>query len=156
MCFETTDSIIVAKGMCSANMSNITVSDADMTEDLILRAWDWLDNIVAMAPTKLNTGTFVLAEFFQKGVFRSVQRPDECAWPHTSNQHLLQLGVGRPDEGDYPTDLDLRALDMFKDAGKLIVGEHFSPADYFINFLQDWNDQKAVSGLRTLPQCPLC
>ncbi|KAH0363446.1 cysteine desulfurase, partial [Aureobasidium melanogenum] len=140
------DSVLAAKGLCSANMSNITVPAAGMTEQLILRAWDWLDTTIALDPTKLHTGTFVLLELFQKQVFRSADGNDQCAWPHTSNQHLLQLGVGRLDEGDYPTQLDNDALEMLKNAGKLIVDDKFSTADYFINFLQPWNDRRAVFG----------
>ena len=140
-----TDSVIAAKGVCSANMSNPTVAGTDMTADLILRAWDWLETTVALEPTKLNIGTFVLLELFQKTVFRSADGSNECAWPHTQNHHLLQLGVGRPDEGDYPTKLDKKALDMLKNAGPMIVGDKFSSADYFVNFLQPWNDYRAVS-----------
>lgn len=139
-----TDSVLAAKGLCSASMSNITIPSVAMTEHLILRAWDWLDKTIALDPTKLHTGTFVLLELFQKPVFRSADGNDQCAWPHTTNQHLLQLGVGRLDEGDYPTQLDKDALDMLKNAGKLIVGENFSSADYFVNFLQPWNDHRAV------------
>lgn len=98
-----------------------------------------------MDPDSFITGTFVLLEFFQKTVFHSVDSAFECAWPHTKNQHLLQLGVGRLDEGDYPTKLDLHAVNALKDAGRLIVGEEFTEADYFTNFLQPWNDYKAVS-----------
>ncbi|KAG9593437.1 cysteine desulfurase, partial [Aureobasidium melanogenum] len=140
------DSVLAAKGICSASMSNITIPSAAMTEQLILRAWDWLDETIALEPTKLHVGTFVLLELFQKPVFRSADGNDQCAWIHTTNQHLLQLGVGRLDEGDYPTQLDRDALDMLKNAGKLIVGEKFSPADHFINFLQPWNDHRAVFG----------
>ncbi|THV67637.1 FAD binding domain-containing protein [Aureobasidium pullulans] len=140
------DSVIAAKGVCSANMSNPTVVGTDMTADLILRAWEWLETTIALEPTKLNIGTFVLLELFQKAVFRSADDSSECAWPHTQNQHLLQLGVGRPDEGDYPTKLDEKALDMLKNAGPMIVGDKFSSADYFVNFLQPWNDYRAVYG----------
>ncbi|KAK6005771.1 hypothetical protein QM012_007413 [Aureobasidium pullulans] len=140
------DSVLAAKGLCSANMSNITISSVNMTQQLILRAWDWLDKTIALDPTKLHTGIFVLLELFQKAVFRSADGSDQCAWPHTSNQHLLQLGVGRLDRGDYPTRLDRDALDMLKNAGKMILGEDFSSADYFVNFLQPWNDRKAVFG----------
>lgn len=115
-----------------------------MTKQLVLRAWNWLDNTIALDPSKLHIGTFVLLELFQRPVFRSADGNGQCAWPHTTNQHLLQLGVGRLDEGDYPTQLDKDALDMLKNSGKLIVGEGFSPADYFINFLQPWNDCRAV------------
>ncbi|KAH0005029.1 cysteine desulfurase, partial [Aureobasidium melanogenum] len=80
------------------------------------------------------------------GVFRSADGNDQYAWPHTTNQHLLQLGAGRLDEGDYPTQLDRDALDMLKNAGKLIVGDEFSPADHFVNFLQPWNDRRAIFG----------
>lgn len=115
-----------------------------MTEQLILRAWEWLDRTISLDSSKLHVGTFVLLELFQKSVFRSADKSDQCAWPHTTNQHLLQLGVGRLDEGDYPTQLDKDAIDMLKNAGKLIVGDKFSPADYFVNFLQPWNDHRAV------------
>lgn len=141
---SVTDSVLAAKGVCSANMSNITIPSAAMTEQLILRAWGWLDNTIALDPRRFHTGTFVLLELFQKQVFGSADENCQCAWPHTSNQHLLQLGVGRLDEGDYPTKLDKDALDMLKNAGKLIVSDEFSPADYFINFLQPWNDRGAV------------
>ncbi|KAG9527030.1 cysteine desulfurase, partial [Aureobasidium melanogenum] len=140
------DSVLAAKGICSASMSNITISSTAMTEQLILRAWEWLDRTIALEPTKLHVGTFVLLELFQEPVFRSADGNDQCAWPHTTNQNLLQLGVGRLDEGDYPTQLDRDALDMLKNAGKLIVGDKFSPADHFVNFLQPWNDHRAVFG----------
>ncbi|KAI4729943.1 FAD binding domain-containing protein [Aureobasidium sp. EXF-10728] len=140
------DSVLAAKGVCSASMSNITIPSSAMTESTILRAWDWLDSTIALDPSKLHVGTFVLLELFQKPVFGSADGDDHCAWPHTSNQHLLQLGVGRLDEGDYPTRLDRDAMEMLKNAGKLIVGDSFSPADYFINFLQPWNDRRAIFG----------
>ncbi|KAI5276959.1 FAD binding domain-containing protein [Aureobasidium subglaciale] len=140
------DSVLAAKGICSSNMSNITIANEDMTQELILRTWNWLENTIALNSTELRVGTFVLLELFQKPVFRSADGNDGCAWPHTQNQHLLQLGVGRIDQGDYPTDLDTKALQMLKDAGKMIVGDKFSPEDYFINFIQPWNDHKAIFG----------
>ncbi|KAI5248412.1 FAD binding domain-containing protein [Aureobasidium subglaciale] len=140
------DSVLAAKGICSSNMSNITIANEDMTQELILRTWNWLENTIALNSTELRVGTFVLLELFQKPVFRSADGNDECAWPHTHNQHLLQLGVGRVNQGDYPTDLDTKAFQMLKDAGKMIVGDKFSPEDYFINFIQPWNDHKAIFG----------
>ncbi|KAI5204140.1 FAD binding domain-containing protein [Aureobasidium subglaciale] len=140
------DSILAAKGICSANMSNITIANEDMTQGLVLRTWNWLENTIALNPAELRVGTYVLLELFQKPVFRSADGSNECAWPHTQNQHLLQLGVGRIDQGDYPTDLDTKALQMLQDAGKSIVGDKFAPADYFINFTQPWNDHKAIFG----------
>ncbi|KAI4717934.1 FAD binding domain-containing protein [Aureobasidium sp. EXF-10727] len=140
------DSVLAAKGVCSASMSNITIPSSAMTESTILRAWDWLDSTIALDPSKLHVGTFVLLEVFQKPVFGSADGDAHCAWPHTANQHLLQLGVGRMDEGDYPTRLDMDAMDMLRNAGKVIVGDSFCAADYFINFLQPWNDRRAIFG----------
>jgi hypothetical protein len=65
------------------------------------------------------------------------------AWPHTSSQHILQLLTGFiPDSGASHE----QALEFLKTGPTEIALKH-DPADYFPNFIEDFNDIEKIYGV---------
>ncbi|KIW96534.1 uncharacterized protein Z519_01925, partial [Cladophialophora bantiana CBS 173.52] len=112
--------------------AGVTVPVVD--EDLILRAWDWYLALLKKDP-KLVMGTYVLME----AVYQSLRFPSlVSAWPHTRNQHNLQLGTGVIPGSAGSDDLAYKAMAE----GPYEIRPGHTGADYFPNFLEDFIDPK--------------
>ncbi|OAG34357.1 hypothetical protein AYO21_11475 [Fonsecaea monophora] len=120
--------------------AGVTVPSVD--EGLILRAWNWYLSLLEADP-RLVMGTYVLTEVMQKAVYQSVGFPSlVSAWPHTANQHNLQLGTGVIPGSPESDALAHKAL---AEAPFEIRPGH-TEADYFPNFLEDFVDPTKVFG----------
>ncbi|KAH8804465.1 FAD binding domain-containing protein [Xylogone sp. PMI_703] len=117
---------------------------SEISEDLILRAWDWFEETVAANPAvkEVPVGVMVLIEMLQKPAIHTDTPRTDCAWPHTRAQHVLQLAVAAP-IGDVETGKS--SLEALGKAPKRICPEH-QPGDYLPNFIQDFNDMSAIYG----------
>lgn len=77
-----------------------------------------------------------------QAAYQSLKYPSkETAWPHTRNQHNLQMGAGRipgSEEGD------LVGYQAMANGPFEIKAKH-TKADYFPNFLEGFVDPKEVS-----------
>jgi len=121
--------------------AGVTVPAVD--EDLILRAWNWYLALLKKDP-KLVMGTYVLMEVMQKAVYQSHGFPSTVtAWPHTRNQHNLQLGTGVVPGSPESDALAHKAMAE----GPFEIRPGHTGADYFPNFLEDFVDPKKVFGV---------
>ncbi|RFU76338.1 fad binding domain-containing [Trichoderma arundinaceum] len=134
--------LMAAKGATDSWMSAPLISD--ISEDLILRAWEWFEETVAANPVVKNVplGVMVLIEMLQKPAIHTKTPRTDCAWPHTRAQHVLQLGVAAP-IGDVET--GKRVLQALEEAPKRMCPEH-QPGDFLPNFIQKFNDISAIYG----------
>ncbi|KAL6242239.1 hypothetical protein RBB50_010787 [Rhinocladiella similis] len=137
---EGFDSLKATMGVTNTWQCGATLSSID--EDLILRAWKWYLDLVHR-DTDLARSTYVLIEMMQKAAYQSLEYPSkETAWPHTRNQHNLQMGAGRipgSAEGDA---IGYQALAE----GPFEIKAKHTKADYFPNFLEGFVDPKEVFG----------
>ncbi|KIW30683.1 uncharacterized protein PV07_06403 [Cladophialophora immunda] len=121
--------------------AGVTVPTVD--ESLIIQAWNWYLALLEKDP-RLVMGTYVLMEVMQKAVYQSLGFPSlVSAWPHTRNQHNLQLGTGVVP--GYP-DSDALAYRAMAE-GPFEIRPGHTGADYFPNFLEDFVDPKKVFGV---------
>ncbi|KAK5293568.1 hypothetical protein LTR99_010015 [Exophiala xenobiotica] len=91
----------------------------------------------------LARSTYVLVEVMQKAAYQSLGYPSkETAWPHTRNQHNLQLGAGRVPGSREGDALGRQAIVE----GPYEIDPRHTKADYFPNFLDDYVDAKEVFG----------
>ncbi|EXJ64789.1 hypothetical protein A1O7_01127 [Cladophialophora yegresii CBS 114405] len=121
--------------------AGVTVPAVD--EDLILRAWHWYLHLLKKDP-RLVMGTYVLMEVMQKAVYQSLGFPSRVsAWPHTQNQHNLQLGTGVVPGSPESDALAYKAMAE----GPYEIRPGHTGADYFPNFIEDFVDPKKVYGV---------
>ncbi|KAJ9601879.1 hypothetical protein H2200_013628 [Cladophialophora chaetospira] len=114
-----------------------------VNEELILRAWDWYLALLKK-DSKLVMGTYVLMEVMQKAVYQSLGFPSlVSAWPHTRNQHNLQLGTGVVPGSPESDALAHKAMAE----GPYEIRPGHTGADYFPNFIEDFVDPKKVFGV---------
>ncbi|KAK5263296.1 hypothetical protein LTR96_011275 [Exophiala xenobiotica] len=79
----------------------------------------------------------------QKAAYQSLGYPSkETAWPHTRNQHNLQLGAGRGPGSREGDALGRQAMAE----GPYEIDPTHTKADYFPNSLDDYVDAKEVFG----------
>lgn len=156
------DELEAAKGVTDSWFSAPLV--AEITEELILRAWDWFHEVMAAAPVvkSVPLGCLVIFEIMQKVGHKSLRRYDladadgsfkpaiyaesprtDCAWPHSRCQHILQIGVAVPAGDDHHGKIVYEAMEK---APKQICPQH-QPGDYLPNFVMPFNDVSAVSFL---------
>lgn len=137
------DDLGEVKGQANAYFSAITVPK--LTEGMLLGAWDWMDKLLAMDPAiaEVPLGTVVLIEVMQKAAFQSMDSPKDAAWPRTRNRHVLQLGAAGPRGRPELEGVVVKALE---DAAGEIVGDGHRSGDFLPNFLNGFNDVRAISG----------
>lgn len=82
----------------------------------------------------------------QPAIHSDVPRTD-CAWPHSRQQHVLQLGVAALADDRKMRDCVVKAL---RDAPEQIDPGH-RPEDFLPNFVESWNDVPAVRLLLSTP-----
>jgi hypothetical protein len=137
------DDLGKVKGQANAYFSAITVPK--LTDKMLLSAWDWMDKLLAKDPAiaEVPLGTVVLIEVMQKAAFQSLKSPADAAWPRTRNRHVLQLGAAAPQDRPELEGVVVKALE---DAASEIVGEGHKAGDFLPNFLNGFNDVRAIFG----------
>jgi hypothetical protein len=137
------DELQQAMGVANSYFSGITVPKVD--ERIMLNAWGWMDRLLAKdaAFAEVPLGTVVLIELMQKPALQSLKSTADAAWPHTRNQHVVQLGGAAP--RDRP-ELEAVVLQALADAPKEIIGDAHDEADFLPNFLNDFNDPRKIYG----------
>ncbi|KAK5230537.1 hypothetical protein LTR47_007391 [Exophiala xenobiotica] len=134
------DSLKAIMGVTNTWQCGATLFAID--EDLILRTWKWYVDLLQKDPG-LARSTYVLVEVMQKAAYQSLGYPSkETAWPHTRNQHNLQLGAGRVPGSREGDALGRQAMVE----GPYEIDPRHTKADYFPNFLDDYVDAKEVFG----------
>lgn len=77
-----------------------------------------------------------------EAAFHSIKSPSDSAWPHTKNQHILQLGTGAMKEC---------TLESYALAVKALaeapwqIRENFSPADVLPRNFESFHEPDKVS-----------
>ncbi|OQE02730.1 hypothetical protein PENVUL_c039G07906 [Penicillium vulpinum] len=137
-CNRIWDGLEAAKGKTANFQSCLVISDID--EQLISRAWHWIESLTLKDPSLCLGGTYVLIEFMQKPAFHSVD-PMLRAWPGTSGQSVLQLGTGAPRSSRESRELAYREL---RAAPSFICGQ--DELQYFTHSLEEFNDLKKIYG----------
>lgn len=135
-----TDSLRAAMGMANSWSSGVTVPA--ITEQLIIKGWNWFFNLIKTDP-KLAAGSYILIEVMQKPAFQSISSSGDCAWPHTANQSILQLGTGALPGSPETDGLALKALAE----APYQICESYSGADHIPNFVDSFHDPNKVSSL---------
>jgi hypothetical protein len=158
---ELIDDVKAAMGLTNTWMSGATLPVID--EELIIRVFRWYDDLLELDP-RLSAATFVLIEIMQnvreigsskvvwheanklQPAFHSIKAGSDCAWPHTRNRHILQLGTGAIPGS---VELDELAFKSLAEAPYMMYPGH-EAADCIPNFLQSFNDLSKVCGLDAL------
>ena len=138
------DELQQAMGVANSYFSGITVPKVD--ERIMLNAWGWMDRLLAKdaAFAEVPLGTVVLIELMQKPALQSLDSPSDAAWPHTRNQHVVQLGGAAPTNRP---ELEAIVLQALAGAPNEIIGDAHDEADFLPNFLNNFNDPRKIYGM---------
>ncbi|KAJ6149295.1 hypothetical protein N7471_000494 [Penicillium samsonianum] len=138
-CNQIWDGIQAAKGKTASFQSCILIPNVD--EQLLSKAWHWIESLTLKDPSLSLGGTFFLIEFMQKPAFHSVD-PILRAWPGTLGQSILQIGTGAPSNLKESRELAYREI---RAAPSFICGhDERGELDYFTHSLEKFNDPRKI------------
>ncbi|OQD91215.1 hypothetical protein PENSOL_c057G04362 [Penicillium solitum] len=138
-CNQIWDGLEAAKGKTANFQSCLIISHVD--EELISKAWHWIENLTLKDPSLSLGGTYLLIEFMQKSAFHSVD-PTLRAWPGTRGQSILQIGTGAPCHLGESRELAYREI---REAPSFICGQdERRELQYFTHSLEEFNDPRKI------------
>ncbi|KAB2580627.1 FAD-linked oxidoreductase afoF [Lasiodiplodia theobromae] len=131
------------KNLVGATNSYLNACLADEIDpEFVIRGKNWVEGISSL-DSRLGPGTLFLLEVMPGKTFNATSSPEETAWPHSSNKHVLQLLTGSHPDSNCPEELALHALAM----APYIIKKTHSKEEFFPNFLESINDRSAIFGV---------
>lgn len=124
---------------CSAPL----ISDID--DEFIVRLWKWYEDTITLHQGFEN-GSSMIFEMMQEPVFNSVSSPASTAWPHArGRRHVMQVALVTSPE-DTSEEVESIASTQLERLASQITAGHGFHGEYFVAWLQDWNDLSEVYG----------
>lgn len=119
-----------------------SVTFPKITADMICGCWDWFADLVAEEP-RSGLAPMLWIGMMQPPAFGSIKSSEETAWPHTSNQHMLQVGISCLPGS---LKLDESVLKLLHEAPSQTIGDENKPVEYLPSFVLPFNDPALIYG----------